>query len=109
MRSKPTGAQAKNPDGTSRCNAAWRSPVDDQSGRRPRRWLGERHGTISYGRNICERQFFKHVGRMKDGESHERHHSTVRNEDCDVVHRRSARTRGGMKVVDGRTSVDAYR
>ena len=29
---------------------------------------------------------------MKAGASHERHHSTVRDEDREVVHRRSART-----------------
>jgi len=100
LRSKPLGRNAKNPDGTSRCNAAGRSPVDDQSERRPRRRLGGRHGAMPHGRNIRERQFFKHSGRMKAGASHECHHSTSRGDDCVAVHPRSAKSRVG--VGDGR-------
>jgi hypothetical protein len=46
---------------------------------------------------------------MKAGASHDRHHPTIRSEDCDVVHRHSARTRGALMVVDGRSTVDADR
>jgi hypothetical protein len=64
---------------------------------------------MSYGRIIRERQFFKHSGWMKAGASHDRHHPTIRGEDCDVVHRRSARIRGTLMAVHGRTTVDADR
>ena len=40
--------------------------MDDQSGRRPRRRLGERRRTIPYGRNIQYRKFFKQFGRTKE-------------------------------------------
>ena len=109
MRSKSTGAEREKSGRHKPLQCRRAQPGRDQSGRRPRRWLGERHGTMPGGRNTREWQFFKHSGPMKAGASHDRHHPTIRSEDCDMVHRRLAGTRGALRVLDGRITVDVDR